>query len=120
MGSVEKALLGAIVITRYNNTTYRIDEIAWDKHPSDEFEGRNNEKISYMKYYADKPSPEAHLQVDASVLQLAWYCESPRPLPVCPQIGFLSWRELAQGAQRAAGTSSVLPVNWFDCSAMGY
>jgi len=52
--SVEKALLGAIVITRYNNATYRIDEIAWDKHPSDEFEGRNNEKISYMKYYADK------------------------------------------------------------------
>merc|ERR1712179_805275 len=51
--SVEKALLGAIVITRYNNATYRIDEIAWDKHPSDEFEGRNNEKISYMKYYAD-------------------------------------------------------------------
>ena len=39
---------------RYNNATYRIDEIAWDKHPSDEFEGRNNEKISYMKYYADK------------------------------------------------------------------
>lgn len=69
--SVEKALLGAIVITRYvywkldyfcilialfryNNSTYRIDEIAWDKHPSDEFEGRNNEKITYMKYYTDK------------------------------------------------------------------
>jgi len=52
--SVEKALLGAIVITRYNNSTYRIDEIAWDKHPSDEFEGRKNEKISYLKYYADK------------------------------------------------------------------
>ena len=39
---------------RYNNSTYRIDEIAWDKHPSDEFEGRKNEKISYLKYYADK------------------------------------------------------------------
>ena len=41
-------------ILRYNNSTYRIDEIAWDKHPSDEFEGRKNEKISYLKYYADK------------------------------------------------------------------
>jgi len=52
--TVEKALLGAIVITRYNNATYRIDEIAWDKHPTDEFEGRNNEKISYLKYYETK------------------------------------------------------------------
>ena len=41
-------------ILRYNNSTYRIDEIAWDKYPSDEFEGRKNEKISYLKYYADK------------------------------------------------------------------
>merc|ERR1719228_1263316 len=48
---VEKALLGAIIITRYNNKTYRIDEIAWDKKPTDEFEGRNEEKITYMKYY---------------------------------------------------------------------
>ena len=52
--SVEKALLGAIVITRYNNSTYRIDEIAWDKHPMDEFEGRNKEKITYIKYYTEK------------------------------------------------------------------
>ena len=51
--SVEKALLGAIVITRYNNKTYRIDEIAWDKHPTDEFEGRNGEKMSYLKYYTE-------------------------------------------------------------------
>jgi len=51
---VEKSLLGAIVITRYNNKTYRIDEIAWDKHPADEFDGRNGEKMSYVKYYAQK------------------------------------------------------------------
>ena len=69
--SVEKALLGAIVITRYNNQTYRyllvqcsrvslsnnlfrVDEIDWDKTPSDEFDGRNGEKMSYQKYYAEK------------------------------------------------------------------
>merc|ERR1719192_275314 len=50
----EKLVLGAIVMTRYNNKTYRVDEIAWDKNPSDEFEGRNGEKLSYMKYYAEK------------------------------------------------------------------
>jgi len=52
--SVEKALLGAIVITRYNNQTYRVDEIDWDKTPSDEFDGRNGEKMSYQKYYSEK------------------------------------------------------------------
>lgn len=51
---VEKALLGAIIITRYNNRTYRIDEIAWDKHPDDEFDGRNGQKTSYMKYYTER------------------------------------------------------------------
>ena len=50
----EKALLGAIVLTRYNNRTYRIDEIAWDKHPDDEFDYKNGEKLSYVKYYAEK------------------------------------------------------------------
>ena len=41
-------------VCSYNNKTYRIDEIAWDKTPTDEFEGRNGEKLSYMKYYAEK------------------------------------------------------------------
>ena len=52
--NAEKNLLGAIVMTRYNNKTYRVDDIAWDKNPSHEFEGRNGEKISYMMYYANK------------------------------------------------------------------
>ena len=51
---VEKALLGAIIITRYNNKTYRIDEIAWDKHPDSEFDMRNGEKMTYMKYYSQR------------------------------------------------------------------
>ena len=51
---VEKALLGAVVITRYNNRTYRIDDIAWEKHPADEFKGRNDEMTSYVKYYAER------------------------------------------------------------------
>ena len=43
-----------ILVSSYNNKTYRIDEIAWDKTPSDEFDGRNGEKLTYMKYYAEK------------------------------------------------------------------
>ena len=52
--SVEKCLLGSIVITRYNNKTYRIDEIAWDKNPTEEFDGRNGEKMTLQKYYEQK------------------------------------------------------------------
>ncbi|KAE8291710.1 Piwi-like protein 2 [Larimichthys crocea] len=32
-----KALIGSIVITRYNNRTYRIDAIEWKKSPKDTF-----------------------------------------------------------------------------------
>ena len=52
--SVEKALLGCIVITRYNNKTYRIDEIDWDKNPRTEFERKRGESLSLVQYYADK------------------------------------------------------------------
>jgi len=51
---VEKVLLGAIVITRYNNKTYKIDEIAWDKSPMEEFDGRDGTKTSLQKYYAER------------------------------------------------------------------
>ena len=51
---VEKALLGAIIITRYNNKTYRIDEIAWDKSPMEEFETKEGGKMTLQKYYGQK------------------------------------------------------------------
>ena len=52
--TVEKALLGCIVITRYNNRAYRIDQIDWDKNPRTEFVGKKGESLSLVKYYADK------------------------------------------------------------------
>ena len=33
-----KTLLGCIVMTRYNNKTYRIDDIDWNKKPADKFQ----------------------------------------------------------------------------------
>ena len=49
--AVEKCLLGSIVITRYNNKTYRIDGIEWDKNPLTEFEKNNGEKLSLAKIF---------------------------------------------------------------------
>ncbi|XP_064458074.1 piwi-like protein 1 [Ornithodoros turicata] len=46
-----QALVGSIVMTRYNNKTYRIDDISWDLKPTSSFSARNGEEITYMDYY---------------------------------------------------------------------
>jgi hypothetical protein len=50
----EKILLGCIVMTRYNNRTYRIDDIAWDKHPTESFESSKGTPMTYIQYYEGK------------------------------------------------------------------
>ena len=46
-----KELVGAIVITRYNNRTYRIDDIKWDKSPKDTFTMADGSQTSFVDYY---------------------------------------------------------------------
>lgn len=49
---VMRALVGTVVLTRYNNKTYRIDDILFDKNPADKFSyGRSGTEISYAEYY---------------------------------------------------------------------
>ena len=50
----ERELLGQIVMTRYNNTTYRIDDIDWSAKPTDTFVGRKGETMSFIQYYQNK------------------------------------------------------------------
>ncbi|XP_074640256.1 piwi-like protein 1 isoform X2 [Tubulanus polymorphus] len=45
-----KALVGEIVLTRYNNKTYRIDDIDWTKNPACKFNTRDGD-ISFIDYY---------------------------------------------------------------------
>jgi len=47
----KKKLLGEIVLTRYNNKTYRVDDIDWDKHPSDSFTKADGTTITFKEYY---------------------------------------------------------------------
>nr|BAJ07610.1 piwi [Ephydatia fluviatilis] len=46
-----KKLVGEIVLTRYNNKTYRVDDIDWSKTPQDTFNTSTGEKISFIEYY---------------------------------------------------------------------
>ena len=50
-GSVLKALLGAVVLTGYNNKCYKVDDIDWDMTPSSKFVDHNGEEKSFVDYY---------------------------------------------------------------------
>ncbi|XP_056586040.1 piwi-like protein 1 [Triplophysa dalaica] len=45
-----KELVGLIVLTKYNNKTYRIDDIAWDQNPNNTFK-RGDADISFRNYF---------------------------------------------------------------------
>jgi len=49
----EKTLLGSVVMTRYNNKTYKIDDINWDMSPLSTFPYRDGQ-MSYVQYYETK------------------------------------------------------------------
>lgn len=48
--AAQKALLGMTVLTKYNNKTYRIDEISFDVSPTHTFKMRDAD-VSYIDYY---------------------------------------------------------------------
>ena len=48
--AVVRELIGLSVFTRYNNKTYRVDDVAWDKDPTYEFI-KGTEKVSLVNYY---------------------------------------------------------------------
>ncbi|XP_040591198.1 piwi-like protein 4 isoform X2 [Mesocricetus auratus] len=47
----QKQLVGLIVLTRYNNKTYRIDDIDWSVKPTHAFQKRDGSEVTYMDYY---------------------------------------------------------------------
>lgn len=46
-----KALVGQSVITRYNNKTYRIDDIDFEQTPSSSFDLMNGTSTTFIDYY---------------------------------------------------------------------
>ncbi|KAM7028575.1 piwi-like protein 2 [Acridotheres tristis] len=47
-----KQLVGCVVMTRYNNRTYRVDDIDWDKTPKDTFTLASGQEITFVEYYS--------------------------------------------------------------------
>jgi len=46
-------VVGTIVMTPYNNETYRIDDIDENCNPNFEFQKKDGTKISYKQYYKE-------------------------------------------------------------------
>lgn len=49
--TVTKMLLGCVTLTRYNNKTYKIDDIAWDMNPMSTFTSHEGPDITFKDYY---------------------------------------------------------------------
>lgn len=47
-------IIGTVVLTGYNNRTYRIDDIDWDKSPSSTFSKQDGTQITYLQYYKER------------------------------------------------------------------
>lgn len=47
---IKKCLIGSVVLTRYNNKTYRIDDILFDQNPKSTFK-QGDQDVSYADYY---------------------------------------------------------------------
>ncbi|KAL1117937.1 hypothetical protein AAG570_004251, partial [Ranatra chinensis] len=47
----QQAIIGTVVLTEYNNRTYRVDDVDFDTHPGSKFKLKNSEELSYMDYY---------------------------------------------------------------------
>jgi len=52
--AIKKELVGTIVLTAYNNLTYKIDDIAWDENPSSTFPRGPDQEVSYIDYFKQK------------------------------------------------------------------
>nr|XP_033336473.1 piwi-like protein Siwi [Megalopta genalis] len=50
----QEKVIGLVVLTDYNNNTYRVTDIDFDSNPSSTFQLRSGESISYRDYYKNK------------------------------------------------------------------
>eukprot|EP00092_Neocalanus_flemingeri_P023728 GFUD01025735.1.p1 GENE.GFUD01025735.1~~GFUD01025735.1.p1 ORF type:complete len:750 (+),score=193.64 GFUD01025735.1:69-2318(+) len=50
----EKVLLGGTIMTRYDNKTFKVNNIDWDKHPTDSFESSNGDSLTFIQYYQEQ------------------------------------------------------------------
>uniref|UniRef100_A0A8C6X315 Piwi like RNA-mediated silencing 4 n=1 Tax=Naja naja TaxID=35670 RepID=A0A8C6X315_NAJNA len=90
----EKELVGLIVLTRYNNKTYRIDDIEWSIKPTDSFQKRDGTQISYEDYYKqqyDVVMTDLNQPMLVSQLKSRGNCSAePRVVHLIPELCYMT------------------------------
>ncbi|XP_053526435.1 piwi-like protein 4 [Artibeus jamaicensis] len=89
----EKQLLGLIVLTRYNNKTYRIDDIDWSVKPTDFFQKRDGTETTYVDYYRqqyDIALSDLHQPMLVSLLKSKRNNTEAQMVHLIPELCFLT------------------------------
>ncbi|KAM3935292.1 piwi-like protein 4 [Leptodactylus fuscus] len=91
----EKEFVGLVVLTRYNNKTYRVDDIDWSTKPTDTFPRRDGTKISYVDYYKQQYNLELTdlfqpMLVSSLKARKNETCDSPRVVHLLPELCYLT------------------------------
>ncbi|KAG8584588.1 hypothetical protein GDO81_004680 [Engystomops pustulosus] len=91
----EKDFLGMVVLTRYNNKTYRVDDIDWSTKPTDTFPKKDGTKISYVDYYKQQYNLELTdlfqpMLVSSLKEKKNEACDSPRVVHLLPELCYLT------------------------------
>lgn len=77
----QRFLLGQIVLTRYNNNTYRVDGIEWDLNVQMKFK-KGEQELSYLQYYKEHYNISIHDQQQPLLLSRPKKREARRGLEV--------------------------------------
>ncbi|KFV63354.1 Piwi-like 1 [Dryobates pubescens] len=87
-----KELIGLIVLTKYNNKTYRIDDIDWDGNPKRTFRKADGSEISFVEYYKRQYNQEiTDLNQPVLISQPKRKASSlPGPVVLIPELCFLT------------------------------
>ncbi|XP_056417479.1 piwi-like protein 4 isoform X2 [Hyla sarda] len=91
----EKEFLGMVVLTRYNNKTYRVDDIDWSTKPTDKFLKKDGSHISYVEYYKQQYNLELTdlsqpMLVSSLKAKKNEACDSPRVVHLLPELSYLT------------------------------
>ncbi|NXC19686.1 PIWL1 protein, partial [Corythaeola cristata] len=88
-----KELIGLIVLTKYNNRTYRVDDIDWDGNPQCTFRKADGSEISFVDYYKrqyNQEITELNQPVLISQSKRKRGTMMPGPVVLIPELCFLT------------------------------
>ncbi|KAJ3610165.1 hypothetical protein NHX12_022259 [Muraenolepis orangiensis] len=81
-----KELIGLVVLTKYNNKTYRVDEIAWDHTPNNTFQ-RGETEVTFKEYVKRQYALEV---TDNNQALLVSHVKNMGPAMLIPEFCYLT------------------------------